>query len=496
LGKPTPMKNYIKIISLIAIVIISKQDCLASVMEFGPYGVGFTCYETYDDSRTYFLGEDTISRPLLIHFWFPTKKEKTGDPLTFKDYIDLISQREDFGRSKSEIDNHSFYYVKGYSDFAKGQFGIDTSVSTQYLLNSPVYAKTGALVQNTGELFPLLIYAPSNSKASVQNHLLCEYLASHGFMIVSVASAGPNSIQRENMEESTMAQVLDMEYILRFCADSMKISYSTLGLFGFSSGGNAMTIFQMRNTHVGAVLSLDGGQEYSEYLKLYEMPDFDLSKADAPYLALVNNYEDFSIYPLYHSIVSREKYLYRLPQLNHNGFISYWKYFASCSPSTIKHMAITSFEYLSECAEIFFRRYLKSDKSALVCSFEKKIANQHIQVVKQDFSHVNNLYKALLDNDLKTAESLMEHHKDELFGGKNQVNILARMLSDNDMALWLYQSCVTYKPESWEAHYKLGNAYKGKGEILLAKKALFEAKKLSPENPAITELLNELNKMD
>jgi len=119
-----------------------------------------------------------------------------------------------------------------------------------------------------------------------------------------------------------MAQVIDMEYILKFCEDSLKIKYKNLGLFGFSSGGNAITIFQMRNRNVGAVLSLDGSQEYSTFLGLYSMPDFDLDKTTVPYLSLVNNYEDFSIYPMYNSIKSKEKFLYRMPYLNHNGFIS------------------------------------------------------------------------------------------------------------------------------------------------------------------------------
>ncbi|MEN8250673.1 MAG: tetratricopeptide repeat protein [Bacteroidota bacterium] len=491
------MKVFLTIIGLATLVIInSNNDCMAANLEFGPYEVGFETYKAYDDSRLFILGEDTISRPLLIHFWYPSKEKGEGHALTFKDYIDLIALREDYGRSKSEIDNHSFYYVKGYSDFAKGNFGIDTSMSVQFLLDSPVYAKTGISVQNTESAFPLLIYAPSNSKASVQNHMLCEYLASHGFMILSVASAGPNSMLREKFEESTMAQVMDMEYILKFCEDSLQINYTSLGLFGFSSGGNAITLFQMRNKDVGAVLSLDGGQEYVTYMKLYVMPDFDPDKADVPYLSLVNNYEDFSIYPLYNSIISTEKYLYRLPHLDHNGFISYWTYFDSCSPDSIKSNASISFEYLSKCAEGFFSKYLKPEKSISDSSFTGELASKYIQAINQDYSSINILFKTLLDNDLNSATSLVEQHKEVLLSGANQVNLLARMFSDTDMAVWLYQKCVVYQPESWEAHYNLGYIYKEKGDTLLAKKALLEAKELSPENHRITELLIELKKME
>jgi len=446
------MKAYSIVLSLVTLIhMITINNCYAADLEFGPYEVGFQSYQVYDDSRPYLLNEDTISRPLLIHFWYPSIEKGEGNALTFKDYIDLIALREDFGRLESEIDQQSFYYVKGYSDFAKDHLGLDTSLSVQYLLDSPVYAKTGLTWPNTGSAFPLLMYAPSNSKASVQNHLLCEYFASHGFMVLSVASAGPNSIHREKLEESTMAQVKDMEFILKFCEDSLQIHYTSLGLFGFSSGGYAMTIFQMRNKHVGAVLSLDGAQEYIAYLKLYDMPDFDLEKADVPYLSLVNNYENYSIYPLYHSIISSEKYLYRLPYLDHNGFISYWTYFDSLSPNAMKSHAIKSFADLTRCAEGFFSRYLKPDSAAFDCCFTVGQAHPYIQPVEQDYSGINKVYHALLDHDLAEAARLLEDHQELMPDGADQVNLLARMMADTDMAAWLYQKCEEHQPESPEA---------------------------------------------
>jgi len=491
------MKIYFAIVGLVTLIqITSTAPCFAAELEFGPYEAGFETHQVYDDSRSYLLNGDTISRPLLIHFWYPSKENMEGHALRFKDYIDLIALREDFGRSGSDMDQQSFYYVKGYSDFAKDYFDLDTSLSVQVLLDSPVYAKTGMKKPDADTEFPLLIYAPSNSKASVQNHMLCEYLASHGYMVLSVASAGPHSIQRDKLEESTMAQVMDMEYILKYGEDSLQIHYASLGLFGFSSGGYATTIFQMRNKNVGAVLSLDGSQEYIAYLKLRDMPDFDLDQADVPYLSLVNNYEHYSIYPLYHSIPGTEKNLYRLPFLDHNGFISYWTYFDSCSPVSRKNKAILSFECLSQCAVGFFDKYLKSGKAAFDCLFPGEGASPYIQPIQQDYSGINQVYQALLDHDVEAAATLLENHRELRSDGAEQVNLLARMMTDTDMAAWLYQRLVMYQPASWEAHYNLGFYYKEKGENLLAMKALLAAKELSPENPRIDALLNELQKME
>ena len=130
------------------------------------------------------------------------------------------------------------------------------------------------------------------------------------------------------------------------------------------------------------------------------------------------------------------------------------------------------------------------------CSIPGEPAGQWIEPVSQDYTNINSLCKTLLENDLDSAASLLEQHKEELIGGANQVNLLARMFSDNDRAAWLYQKCVEYQPESWEALYDLGYYYKEKGEALLATKALLKARELSPENPKLTELLIELEKME
>jgi len=482
----------------ILIYTIPGISCIASDLDYGPYKVGFKSYKTYDDSRPYLLGEDTISRPLLIHFWYPSKGKIEGDTLDFKHYIDLIAMRENFEILKSEVDNNSFNYVNAYSDFAKRGFGLDTSVHTRQILDAPVFAKSGISPQENKPDFPLLIYAPSNSKSSVQNHMICEYLASHGFMILSVGSAGSNSIRRENIAESAMAQVLDMEHILKYCEDSLNIEYTSLGVFGFSSGGQASTIFQMRNEGVNAVFSMDGGQEYGAYSGLYKMEDFNLEKTNVPYCSVVNNYENFSIYPLYNSVLTSEKYMFQMPYLDHNGFISHWRFFESCSPDSNSSPMAISYDYMSECALGFFSKYLKPASSPFDSTFFSGPEKEYIQAVNQDYSCMATLCNMLQDNDLDAAARFVGEHNAELFSAETQISILARLFIDSeiDLAIWLYIINVKNHPDSWQAHYDLGYAYKEKGEALLSKDELQKAKELNPENTDITNLLNEINQLD
>jgi len=493
------MNIFPRIISLcILICAIPRVDCTASDLVYGTYTVGFESYKAKDDSRPYLLGEDTISRPLLIHFWYPSKEKIEGHTLAFKHYIDLITQRENYGRLTSEIDENSFNYVYAYSEHAKNNLGLDTSIHTQEILDSPVYAKSGIPIQKIGAGFPLLIYAPSNSKSAVQNHMICEYLASHGFMILSVASAGPASIHRANMGESTMAQVIDMEYILKYCEDSLSITYTTLGLFGFSSGGLANTIFQMRNESVGAVFSMDGGQEYGAYPGLYKMADFNLEKTNVPYWSAVNNYDNFSIYPLYNSVLTSEKHMFQMPHLDHNGFISHWRFFEYCSSCSTKSQLGISYDYMSQCALGFFSKYLKPAQSFDDSTFFSDLDKEYIRAVSPNYSNIATLCNVLLDNNLDSATSLVNDPKTELFAEETQINILSRMFIDAkiDLAIWLRQFNVEHHPDSWQAQYDLGYVYKKKGETLLSKNALLKAEALNPDNTDITNLLNELNQFE
>ena len=317
-------------------------------------------------------------------------------------------------------------------------------------------------------------------------------------MILSVASAGPNSIKRQNVAESTLAQVRDMEYILKFSEDSLHIKYSKLGLFGFSSGGSAITLFQMRNQSVDAVLSMDGSMEYSYYMPVSQMEEFKPEKTVVPYCSIVNNFENYSIYPMYHAVITRDKYLVRMPYLNHFGFISYWRFFESLSPDAMMSTLGISYDYMSEAVRAFFSKYLKPEITPVdIFSFSDQ-DNKYIQAVTYNHSAINALCNTLLDNNLSSASRLVDAHKTILFEGENQLNLLARMFKDTDpeTAVWLYLQSIEHQPDSWEAHFDLGIIYKEKGDIILAKNELLKARELNPENTRITDLLDEVKELE
>lgn len=473
----------------------STTYCFAQDKENASYNVGFKYYKTYDESRSYVLNDDTISRPLLLHFWYPSEKDLDGEAYSFKNYIDLISLREEFSKPVSQVDENSVNFINAYAGFAKNNLGVDTSLSTEDILNYPVLAHYGADIAKSKQKFPLIIYAPSNSKSAIQNHVICEFMASKGFIVVSVGSAGVHSLKRGNNPESIMAQVYDMEFILKYFENSLKIKYAGLGLMGFSSGGLATAIFQMRNKKVKAVFSMDGSQEFGSYIPLSKVEDFNLKKANVPYCLVHNNYENFSVFPYFNSIVAKEKYIFRMPYLDHNGFVSYWRFFDLCSPQSGTSKICSSYDYISSTALIFFNKYLKTSSLFNNESESSFQTNEYIIAETSDNSTIVELFNLILTDDSEAVNRFRKDHHETFKNQETDINILTKMLRDSKMneAIQLLLFNVREHPNSWQAHFELGFTYKLNEQLSLAKESLLKAQNINPENEEVNKILKEID---
>lgn len=458
------------------------------------YNIGFRYYKTFDSSRAYIAGSDTASRPLLIHYWYPCKRDVVSKEQTFKNYIDLIAIRDDFTKPAEKIDANSIDFINAYLGFAQKNYNIDSTITTKDVLDYPVKANLNAPMMDKS--FPLVIYAPSNSKSSIQNHMICETLASNGFNVISVGSAGEMTLRRVNDKSSIKAQVFDMEFILKYFTDSLKIKHTNLGLFGFSSGCAATALFQMRNDDVKAIFSLDGSNEYSSYISLFGLKDFNLNNATMAYCIVTNNYDNISIYPYYNSIVSSNKFMFKMPYLGHNGFVSFWKFFDQISPAKDVNTISKSYDIINETALNFFSTYLKP-----IPDFNKSSNNfqidtdEYIVKITNDNSIISSLLNTLLTDDIDTIISDLVKNRDLYQDKENEINILGRTLIDNYIAISirLFLANIELHPNSWEAYYNLGICYKQENNLSLAIDAVNRAMELQPDNPDIIKLMEEVS---
>ena len=338
-------------------------------LEGGNHKVGFRTIETYDSTRTYKPDQGLRYRPLLIHLWYPTSSS-SKDYMKYKSYIMLETQRETF--SNNNFEDYSNQMMQGYIDYGKKLMG-NLDVNSNEVLSSPTASIRNA--EPTMGKFPLIIYAPSFGKSSIQNNIGCEYLASHGYIVASVASAGENSQAMTTDEIGVMAQVLDIEFLINFLKVTDNIDSTKIGTFGYSWGGLSNIIHQMRNDYVKAVASWDGSIEYHGYEIAKNMKDFKSDKLKVPYIFFSSKNEDYTKFPFYKSVSNNHKYLYRFKKLEHAEFTSYWTNFSNTKANASLY-DLESYKNVCEYTLVFFDIYLKDKKS-----MEGKLKNVNTELI-------------------------------------------------------------------------------------------------------------------
>ena len=340
--------------------IIGPVEGQTQSLNYGPYQVGFRTENQYDSTRTYQPGKGIPYRPLSVYIWYPARKASTHNLMLYKTYIQLETQREVFAITDSnQVAAYCTNMVGGYRQYAL-TFMKNLTVSVDDILQAPTKAVYKAAPVN--RRFPLIIYAPSLSKSANQNHIACEYLASHGYVIISVASAGQQTQTMTRDTAGIMAQVRDLEYITAQAHRLRNVDTSKIGTFGFSWGAMANVIYQMRNPNVKALACWDGSHEYQDYDLIKTVSDFNPAKLTVPYLYLSNQNQDWSTFPFYRSLAIITKHLYRLKKLEHAEFTSYWPFYASINPTT--SYQTDSYQALCHYTLAFFDAYLKNSKKA------------------------------------------------------------------------------------------------------------------------------------
>jgi dienelactone hydrolase len=95
------------------------------------------------------------------------------------------------------------------------------------------------------------------------NTVLCEYLASHGYVAIAV----PSMAYREDVSPGYDALTIethlrDLELVIHELRDYPGVDIENLGLVAWGSGGIAQVLLQMKNPNVAAVASLDAASGY------------------------------------------------------------------------------------------------------------------------------------------------------------------------------------------------------------------------------------------
>jgi hypothetical protein len=208
----------------------------------GPDAVGLKVVEQYDFSRTYrplidelgkaYQGER--ARPLQTLIWYPAQKSN-GKAMTVGDYSDLLATETSFG--KPELWSDWKWWIEGMKPTLKD--------SMWAVRDAPLLAGR----------FPVVIYAPSLSSMSWENADICEYLASHGYVVVASPSTGARSRDMTVDLAGIDAQAQDISFLIGYARTLPDTEMSEIAVAGFSWGGISNLFAAARDNRIDALVA-------------------------------------------------------------------------------------------------------------------------------------------------------------------------------------------------------------------------------------------------
>jgi len=227
----------------------------------GQYGVGLRVLPLLDRSRVYTDKTDPVTgapaqgeraRPIQALVWYPADKH-SGAALRYGDYLRTAATEEVFGRDPAAIGAFvATYMQENYS-------GLDQRQSKAALAQPMLARRDG---QPAHGKFPVVIYAPGSSMSAHENADLCEYLASHGYIILASPSLGLHTRSINLDLESAESEARDIAFLLGYAETLPQADARHVAAMGYSFGGLANVLAAARDDRISALISLDGSVRY------------------------------------------------------------------------------------------------------------------------------------------------------------------------------------------------------------------------------------------
>ncbi|HJV41417.1 dienelactone hydrolase family protein [Caulobacter sp.] len=469
----------------------------------GPNAVGLKVVEQYDFSRGY-RGETDVetgkpitgerARPIQTLIWYPATKG-SGRSLTVGDYVKLGVTADDFEHAPAERGAMQ-------AKFAAAQVATLPPTRAKAELAAPMSARLDA-APASGK-FPVVIYAPSFNAEAYENADLCEYLASHGYLVIASPSFGQASRGMTTDLEGVEAQVRDIEFLIGYAHGLPRADTSRLAVAGYSWGGLANAMAAAKDGRIRALVTLDGSVRYwpnivkqSQYLTPARVTAPMLYIAAAPKsvedtAADVNRDQSFLAKMKYADLYKVTMY----PYVHANFSVMFGQRLKGDYGAYDKDELSIANGWVETYVLRFLDGYLKGDGAArafLDMPVAKTGAPRHLLAIDVTKStgapptraaFAAELNRVGFDKALatyqafKTRDPGFEIDETEL----NRWGYQRLAAGDTHMAVGVLKLAADLHPDSWNAFDSLGEAYAADGDKASAIAAYSRSVVLNPKN--------------
>ncbi len=288
--------------SLIVAMALLGVPCLAAAevktTQFnppGPHVVGLKVIEQYDYARSYRGATDPLTgkpltgetaRPMQTVIWYPAVKP-AKPAVTVADYVRIGAVDDDFTLPPAERAARQARAV------AKAPNGpspeqMKAEIDAVMLAHRDASPEPGK--------FPVVIYAPSFSASAIENADLCEYLASHGYVVIASPDIGHDTRAMTPDLEGTETQSADIAFLIGYAHSLPQADTSHIAVVGYSWGGLSNSLAAAKDSRIKALVALDGSVRYWPQLTkqaAYLTP----LRMTAPLLFIAARQEDYELLP-------------------------------------------------------------------------------------------------------------------------------------------------------------------------------------------------------
>ena len=487
------MKNMIFWLAILASMLNAADQKSIWSWESGPYTPGFRLLEMLDYSRFYpdNQEEGRSVRPICVHIWYPAKKT-ARTPMKLKEYVQASTLPVQLSKGLGQVE-------------------------LQELMERPTKAIRDAdYAEGT---FPVLIIGQGLYYESPFSHVvLCEFLASHGYIVATCPLLGTHYRLVNLSVPDLETEIRDLEFVIGTVRGHIQVTAGSLGVIGYDLGGMAGLILSMRNPSIKAFLSLDAGILFGHSSGLPNShPDYQEKNFTIPWMHMtqarfIKTFRDErGISTLVDRKSFGDSYLVHVPTDNHGEFTSYtmfgledalpgywgsWKTEASQRYNMICHNILA-----------FFDAYLKKDfifleKLKIHQMQERSLLKMEYKRGQQAPPSESELVHTIIRQGINEARSVIEDarnaHPDSILISENVLNWLGYHFlywwAREEEVLEVFQLNVWLYPDSANAYDSLGEAYLIFGDIESAIKCYKKSLELDPQNTNATEQLKRLIK--
>ena len=335
----------------------------------GDHGVGFRSFWSLDHGRTYTRPEsglpasEKFPRPVLVNIWYPAARTDAA-PMPHGTYLDIAPSDERLDQLAADLAAYALDVISEESLRAPIE---DLDPEARAPLDALLATPTAAVREAppAAGAFPLVLYHAGYGSSFEDNAVLCEFLASHGYVVVGSAflegDGGSFNIDAERDSEE------DLEYLIRLARETLRIDWHRVAMVGHSGGAHTAVRFISRTSSpLDAMVSLDTTQDYHSFSdhRWDDMVPGALDSAEEVDIPLMFAARQHALFRMADRLTASRRTYITLADLEHNSFISQGVFAAEMTEDPKAAAVRSGYSELCRAVRLFLDSELMGSESA------------------------------------------------------------------------------------------------------------------------------------